>query len=211
MPISSILLGLTLAILVVPFVAEPFLRREGQGRNPRTASAPMGEAVTKEAALVALRDLDFDFHTGKITEADYAPLRQQLLGAAAQAAQQASARQSAQRARSARRIDDDDPIERAVQARRLGHGAQGDGHPDAGVADDAIETAVRRLRRSSPDVVGPACPECGSPAKSGDRFCHACGAAVGLTCPACQSLVSATDRFCGRCGAELIDKVVSGS
>src|SRR5512147_690599 len=98
MPVSSILLGLTLAILVVPFVAEPFLRRPGQGRKLKTASAPMGEAATKEAALVALRDLDFDFHTGKITDADYAPLRQELLGAAAQAAQQESGRTGAGRA-----------------------------------------------------------------------------------------------------------------
>jgi hypothetical protein len=213
MSVSSILLGLTLLILVVPFVAEPFLRRPGQGRKLKTASAPIGEAVTKEAALLALRDLDFDFHTGKITEVDYAPLRQQLLGVAAQAAQQERGRTGAGRAGPAD-IAEDDAIEQAVRARRQARVARRDSSRD-GLAhsgsDDVIEAAVRSLRRSSPPAAGPVCPECGSPAQPGDHFCHNCGAAMGLACPACQSPISANDQFCGRCGAELLENVVTDS
>ena len=51
MPISSLLLGLTLAVLVLPFVLEPFVRHNRSKAVP--VSAGDSSALTKEAALVA--------------------------------------------------------------------------------------------------------------------------------------------------------------
>tara|TARA_B100000029_G_scaffold446172_1_gene467133 strand:- start:44 stop:622 length:579 start_codon:yes stop_codon:yes gene_type:complete len=49
------------------------------------------------------------------------------------------------------------------------------------------------------------CPQCGTFARSGDRFCRECGDALKRepTCQACRRVCNAEDKFCGHCGGEL--------
>jgi hypothetical protein len=196
-PIPSLLLGLALLVVVLPFVAEPILRPRRAAQKLQAAASAAADTPSKDAALVALRDLDFDFSTGKVTEADYAPLRQQLLAAAAQAVQK-----ERPPARSARPVarGADDAIEAAVRAHRAVSGS----------ADDPIEAAVRRVRGEA----GRRCPQCQAPAQPDDRFCHTCGASLDVparACPACGQPAQSSDRFCGACGAALSEQVESHS
>lgn len=90
----------------------------------------------------------------------------------------------------------------------------------AGVTDDQIERAVRRLRRSRSGVAR-SCPGCGQPYEPGDRFCVRCGASLpdlaspqtpdapegarsaavaGLACPSCGAALRPGDQFCAGCG-----------
>ena len=81
MQISSLLVGLALLAAALVYVGRPFFEK------PTKASKTMGKAGQTEACesvLSALRDLDFDYKTGKISEEDYQPLRAQLLAEAAQ-------------------------------------------------------------------------------------------------------------------------------
>src|SRR5512136_187223 len=82
MSIGSILIGLLLFAATIPFVAKPLL---GQKRlKPAIAgSAKVSNADQHQAALLALRDLEFDHRTGKVTDEDYAGLRADLLAQAA--------------------------------------------------------------------------------------------------------------------------------
>lgn len=45
------------------------------------------------------------------------------------------------------------------------------------------------------------CPACGTPAKKGQAYCAACGAAVRAACPQCHQPVEPGWRNCTRCGA----------
>lgn len=47
------------------------------------------------------------------------------------------------------------------------------------------------------------CTACGTPAKPGQRFCTACGAALTAACRACGASNPPGARFCGECGASL--------
>lgn len=47
------------------------------------------------------------------------------------------------------------------------------------------------------------CTACGAPAKPGQRFCTACGAALALVCGACGEPNPPGARFCGSCGSGL--------
>lgn len=77
-------LGALLAVLCVLFVARPFLR-EPQPADDTLDLPAEGEqqrialAEERDRALAALKELEFDHRTGKITDADYraqvAPLR----------------------------------------------------------------------------------------------------------------------------------------
>ena len=77
---AALVLGALLALLVVAFVARPFLR-EPAPRSDRLDE--LGEAERRQLELVeerdralsALKELEFDHRTGKVTDADY---REQL-------------------------------------------------------------------------------------------------------------------------------------
>jgi len=77
--IGSVLFGLALAVLAGVLVADPFLRRGLFNRKAESAST----RERRRSALLAIRDLDFDFQTGKVLEEDYRVWRARLLEQAA--------------------------------------------------------------------------------------------------------------------------------
>lgn len=82
MPIGSILAGLVLFLVTIPFVVRPLLNE----RHKELATVESTQAATGDshkAALFALRDVEFDHRTGKITDEDYAGLRANLMAQAA--------------------------------------------------------------------------------------------------------------------------------
>lgn len=163
MPIGSILLGIALAVLVAPFVAAPFFkhtqRKEPAQEHRRSA------LQARPDALLALRDLDFDFRTGKIAEEDYSPLRGRLVAEAAAALQADAASQSGL----------DAEIEAAVRAarakRRDGSACSKCGAP-AHAGDKFCPNCGVTLAAS--------CPKCHGAIKTGDKFCAHCGATLQL-------------------------------
>lgn len=77
MDIGSVLIGMALLIGVAFFVLQPFLeQRTLRAKQVSEAEALMAE---RESLLIALRDLDFDHATGKITTDDYASQRAELV------------------------------------------------------------------------------------------------------------------------------------
>jgi hypothetical protein len=152
--LGAFILSAALLGLVVYLIARPLLN---QGRpkagQPRPAAALEAE---RERLLAALRDLDLDHATGKVSPEDYAVLRPELV---------------AQGAAVLRRLD-------ALAVRPTGRRVA----PSA-LVDDEIEAAVRVLRPGSrlpkayaPAPAASACPACGQPANAPDRFCSSCGA-----------------------------------
>ena len=79
MAIGPVLFGLALTVLAGMLVADPFLRRGIFNRRGRSPS-PMER---RRSTLLAVRDLDFDFQTGKVLEEDYQAWRARLLEQAA--------------------------------------------------------------------------------------------------------------------------------
>ena len=158
MSAGSILIGLLLFAATIPLVIKPLLNQKRF--NPALAhAAPVSRADQHQATLLALRDLEFDHRTGKVTDEDYASLRADLL---AQAAATIDAQDK-------RPVDVDDLIEQAIRSRRQTN------------VDAAIEEAVRSRRKHQ--VESPAinfCPKCGRKARVDDRFCAGCGASLAV-------------------------------
>jgi hypothetical protein len=89
MTTAALILAAVLAIAAVLFVAYPFLRSPG-----REEAAPLPEEAElerlrlleeRDRALAALKELEFDRRTGKISDADYAEAAVSLRQEAAQA------------------------------------------------------------------------------------------------------------------------------
>jgi hypothetical protein len=84
--VAAVILAVLLAVACVAYVARPFLR-EPAPKDDRLADLPPAErervrlAEERDRTLAALKELEFDHRTGKISEEDYralvGPLRRQ--------------------------------------------------------------------------------------------------------------------------------------
>lgn len=77
--VMDIVIMCLMAISLVVYVGEPLVRRVSS-RPYRQKDDDETEhlLLQKETLYVAIRDLDFDFQTGKVDQKDYNELRQQL-------------------------------------------------------------------------------------------------------------------------------------
>jgi len=153
-----------------------------RGRDGRDESLvedmELGEVLAKrDAALLAIDELEADYQMGNLSETDYAELR----------------RKYEEQAVSVLRSVDDVRGTRTQVA--------------DGYLDDEIEAQIARRRQARPAAPAPpaatGCPACGAALVRGAAFCVRCGAAVVSTCDACDAAVNPSDRFCGTCGADL--------
>ena len=84
---AALALGALLAVAAVLFVARPFLLGEGDRLNEPGEAEQRRLALEEERdrALAALKELEFDHRTGKVSDEDYRTLVGELRAAAAQA------------------------------------------------------------------------------------------------------------------------------
>jgi hypothetical protein len=85
--IAAVILAVVLALACVAIVARPFLREPVPDDDDRLAELPPAErervrlAEERDRALAALKELEFDHRTGKVSDEDYrelvGPLRRQ--------------------------------------------------------------------------------------------------------------------------------------
>ncbi|HJQ19965.1 MAG TPA: zinc ribbon domain-containing protein [Gemmatimonadaceae bacterium] len=148
----ALAVGTVLAVGALAFVLHPlFFGTMG----PRDREIPIADGPRDESAVVALREIEFDRATGKLSDSDYTELR----------------RTYTQRALAEMRATPDaseDPIEARVRAYRQTHRdcASCGLRPEA----DAIycSTCGAYLEHT--------CPDCGSEIReSGAVFCSTCG------------------------------------
>lgn len=150
---SALIPGVLLALAAVFFVLYPIVA--GREASMEWADEELTEAQhRRNVALMALRDVEYDFHAGKLDEADYLALKQQISSEALEA------------------IDEE---EAEWLARQEAAGAQAGASTETGVPAD-LEAEIAALRTSIRE--GVVCPQCGHPNPRGSRFCGDCGSAL---------------------------------
>jgi len=184
MQAGSLLLGLALLIVVAVFVLRPLVERRPDNNKDRYP-VPNGRGdgmvqVTRDGLLrqrdaiyAAIRELDFDFGLGKISEEDYRPQRERLVAQGVEVLKQldalppdGTAGLEAEIEAEVKRLRQ----KRGRRARKLAAPMQ--------VSDEEIETQVRALRRRQTPASS-FCAQCGAAVQPDDRFCRNCGAALG--------------------------------
>jgi double zinc ribbon protein len=152
MQISALIIGFILLSAALVFVSRPFWEKRKKGTKDSTATL----VNRRESVLAALRDLDFDFKTGKVSEEDYQPLRAQLLVEAAQYIESEKNR--------------DEKLEALIQARRKAPQKIKCQH-----CDGPIEADQHFCANCGSPVHNELCPSCGRKNRAGDLFCSSCG------------------------------------
>ena len=159
---TEVLLAAVLAVAVLGYVLWPMLRATAPASGE--ISLPDAEETRRGQAVAALREIEFDHATGKLSEDDYAELKAQFTAEAVAAA----------RAESAAASDATAGLEDMIAARRNVLAS------DAGPAD-----CVTCGPRPEPDARF--CSTCGKRLPTG-RTCLRCRAALpadGIYCELC--------------------------
>jgi cytochrome c-type biogenesis protein CcmI len=153
----ALAIGTLLALAAVAFVVAPLLTA---GRaSPKSSMAP--EEIPGSTAVEALREIEFDRQTGKLSDADYASLKTSYTERAL----------AELRARSAPPAQEPDAAEALVLAYR----AQRQACPEHGARPESDAAYCSECGRYLAGV----CSACGAPiAERAARYCAACGNAL---------------------------------
>lgn len=178
--IGALILGTLLAVGSLSYVLFPLffglapLGRREAATARRQATAPK---AADEDAVAALREIEFDRATGKLSESDYAELKARYTHEAL----------AAMRARDARRGEATD--------------ASGGGVAVA-TGFDAMDPTEALIRRARGAVVE--CPTCGPRPEPDAAYCSDCGTFLAAACARCGAKVEGTGAsFCADCGTAL--------
>jgi hypothetical protein len=169
----ALLLGSVLAVGALAFVLWPILYGAG---SPRVTSRGATEPDAA-SALDALREIEFDRATGKLSTEDYDTLRARY---APRAVEELRAREAA--------------VAGAVA------GAASMAEAPLGDVLDPAEALIARARA----LRGLTCPADGPRPESDALFCSDCGRYLGTSCLKCGAAIEDPHaRFCAECGTPL--------
>jgi hypothetical protein len=82
---TALVIAALLAVAAVWFVARPFLGRGDEAGTPEPPPEQLALEEERDRALAALKELEFDHRTGKISDEDYRSMVGELRRAAADA------------------------------------------------------------------------------------------------------------------------------
>ena len=157
----AILIGLVVAILAVLLVLDPILRPPAASVRPSVSDeeAEDPRETRKELALAALKEIEFDRATGKLSETDYQAMLTRYTKEAVEALREAGGNGHGAPAP-------------AAEAAPAGSGARA--AAGAGAGDDAVERLIAEARQASKGKRY--CTNCGAVLEGSGRFCVECGA-----------------------------------
>ena len=171
--VAEVIGALAIGALVFWLLFQPMLF---PSTTPAWPPEPIADEETRSGmALLALKEIEFDRATGKLSEADYLELKERY-GKEALRALDDDQRQSGQEATSA--------------------------DPEALVAARLTEL---RSAHAAGAVAPATCPSCGPRPEPDAAFCSSCGRTIGEAafCSSCGGPLAPDSRFCAACGTRV--------
>jgi hypothetical protein len=185
--LAAALVGLAAVWLVLQPLVLP-----GRTRTP-VYEPPDPEETPKGVALAALKEIEFDRETGKLSDEDYSFLKGKYTGVALEALRVESAEAAEAGAR--------EPGAGEAGAQKAGGRPQSQ---DGGDVEVMIAARVRALRfaATSAPPGAPVCSTCGPRPEEDAVFCSTCGHRLrpGGACAGCGAELGQGSRFCEQCG-----------
>ncbi|HTO74072.1 MAG TPA: zinc ribbon domain-containing protein [Gemmatimonadales bacterium] len=168
--IAALVVGAAVLVLVL----EPLIRPEAPA--PAPADPEEAEESARGRAVAALREIEFDRATGKLSDLDYATLKNRYTATALEAM-------------------------RAEQQNAPSANAAGGGAAPKGDIEAQVAARVLALRSAAAGG-GSSCPTCGPRPETDAVYCSNCGRSLRApdACARCRSPISTGSRFCESCG-----------
>jgi hypothetical protein len=171
--------GIVVAVAALALVLEPLVRGDiDQGASTSPADeldfTDIQESESpKIQALLALKEIEFDRATGKLSDEDYGTLKKRYANAALAAIEAEDAE-----VEEAEKVGDD-PAEAAIQRARAAGARKA--CPTCGPRPEADSAFCSSCGKPLVTPGGPNnCASCGEAVPAGGKFCANCGTAVGV-------------------------------
>ncbi|MDZ7292612.1 MAG: zinc ribbon domain-containing protein [candidate division KSB1 bacterium] len=139
------IIGILLAILTAVFVGYPLFQKQQRKVSFAVNHRAQELEARKAEIYAAIRDIDFDYRMGKLSQEDYQALRDRYKAEA---------------------IDMMKQIDALMLRQSRSSSSKGDGKEGSGQSRKTTVSSGKKLRF---------CPQCGQPVEADDRFCSACG------------------------------------
>ena len=175
---GAIFFVLTLVVMAILFLSQPFLDRdtksspliEGQGVDDSRKMRELWRLEERRDQLLsALQDLDYDHEMGKIPPEDYESQREGLLVSGVEVIRQIRAIRPV-------RANLEEQASSAVMGVVNGGLQRARKYPS--FEEDELEEMIKTYRRTRQEKAIGFCPRCRKAIKESDRFCAQCGAPV---------------------------------
>jgi hypothetical protein len=179
--LGEALAAVVVGIIAVWLVLQPLARRSAPSPRPIEPLDP--EETPTGVALAALKEIEFDRETGKLSETDYQFLKAKYTGAAVEALRLESTAEGP--------AGGSDDVEAMIAAKvRALRSASA-----SSSSDD----------RSALTATGRACPTCGPCPEADALFCSNCGRRLPnlLACDRCGAALVPESRYCEACGRQV--------
>lgn len=184
-----LLTGTALALVALMLVLSPLISGDthapSRPRKAANSKARRGGKVddgheSRDSAVVALREIEFDRATGKLSDSDYADLKERYTSLALDELRQRT-----------EIVADNTRV--VTAAASLTGGAA------FGSVDEAVEALLERARSSQCS-----CEVCGPRPESDALYCSSCGRYLRKACPGCGTPVTLVgSHYCTNCGGQL--------
>jgi hypothetical protein len=142
------IIGICLAILTAIFIAYPLFQKQQRKVSFALNHRAQELEARKAEIYAAIRDIDFDYRMGKLSQEDYETLRDQYKAEAISMMKQ-------------------------LDRMKLGHSRQ-----TSTQGDGKSATGRGRKQTAAAEKVAHFCHQCGQPVSAQDRFCSVCGEAL---------------------------------
>lgn len=152
-------LSALITLAVFAFLAYPLLRPKPE-LNSEGDILREGLLLKRDSVYSAIKELEFDYETGSLSEKDLKDLEEKYKEKAVTILKELDEWDKGKPA--------EDEIEKQVKALR---GIR----PKSTPVEEEIEKEVRALRKVKGEPKGPFCPHCGARILEADRFCSKCG------------------------------------
>ena len=191
---GELIAGVLVTAAALVAILEPLFNQSNPVAMPVTDSSIDDEEADIEEsdsprirALLALKEIEFDLATGKLSETDYAELKAKYSAEAVAAIKDEEGSEAAAA---------DDQAEAPAVA--------GDEAEQTAAGVDPVELAVQRARAK----LKKECPTCGPRPEAGAVFCSTCGRALNkpdasARCWLCGQSLPKGAKFCDGCGGEV--------
>ena len=180
---AALLVGILLALLALAYVLHPLFVEPAPAQRRARPGRP--EPSARDEAVAALREVEFDRETGKLSDSDYAALKGRYTDEAL----------AAMRAET----PDLSVVSGGGELRTGAGTGQGSSVGGRSGSDDAIEDEIRRAREQALT-----CTACGPRPEPDAVYCSGCGRYLPGRCAGCGAAADEPGaRYCASCGGSL--------
>lgn len=186
--VTPLVVGTALALAGLALVLSPLVNDGGETTAEQTARAATRSGSRRrteepeeasDGAVAALREIEFDRETGKLSDFDYADLKSRYTKAALEELRAADR---------AKLIATSAPAAAKIAL-----------SPSADVSGDPVEAAIRRAKANQRS-----CTVCGPRTEPDAVYCSSCGRYLPGSCGRCGEAVELVgSRYCSGCGEQL--------